>query len=113
MLNIKQRQLNLRCYHYFYTGKIDGIEGSGTKNAYRNFQKYTGLTVDGIYGRNTNNKLIEVIKDLQGKLNIISETVSLNENNNTITKIINIKELYNITFFNFFIVSLFNDIYKT
>lgn len=69
MLNIKQRQFNLRCYHYFYTGKIDGIEGSGTKNAYRNFQKYTGLTVDGIYGRNTNNKLIEVIKDLQGKLN--------------------------------------------
>lgn len=69
MLNIKQRQLNLRTYYYFYTGNIDGIEGTGTKNAYRNFQKYTGLSVDGIYGKNTNNKLIEVIKDLQGKLN--------------------------------------------
>lgn len=69
MLNIKQRQLNLRTYYYFYKGSIDGIEGSKTKEAYRNFQKFTGLKVDGIYGRNTNNKLIEVIKDLQGKLN--------------------------------------------
>lgn len=69
MLNVRQRQLNLRTYYYFYTGNIDGIEGTGTKNAYRNFQRYTGLIVDGIYGRNTNNKLIEVIKDLQGKLN--------------------------------------------
>ena len=69
MLSVKQRQLNLRAYYYFYTGNIDGIEGTLTKNAYRNFQKYTGLTIDGIYGKNTNNKLIEVIKNLQGKLN--------------------------------------------
>ncbi len=69
MLSIKQRQLNLRTYHLFYTGNIDGIEGTLTKNAYRNFQKYTGLSVDGIYGVNTNNKLIAVIKDLQVKLN--------------------------------------------
>ena len=69
MLNVRQRQLNLRTYHYFYSGKIDGIEGSNTKNAYRSFQKYVGITVDGIYGKNTNAKLIEVIKDLQGKLN--------------------------------------------
>lgn len=69
MLSIRQRQLNLRTYYYFYTGNIDGIEGSGTRNAYRSFQRFTGLAVDGIYGVNTNNKLIEVIKDLQGKLN--------------------------------------------
>ncbi len=69
MLNIAQRQLNLRAYYYFYKGNIDGIEGKLTKNAYKNFQKYTGLLVDGIYGKDTNNKLIEVIKDLQGKLN--------------------------------------------
>ncbi len=69
MLNVRQRQLNLRTYHYFYSGKIDGIEGSNTKNAYRLFQKYVEITVDGIYGKNTNAKLIEVIKDLQGKLN--------------------------------------------
>lgn len=77
MLSITQRQLNLRTYYYFYTGKIDGIEGTGTKNAYRNFQKFTGLTADGIYGRNTNNKLIEVIKDLQGKLNSKGYTLSI------------------------------------
>lgn len=69
MLNIVQRQLNLKTYYYFYKGNIDGIEGIGTKNAYREFQKYTGLSVDGIYGKNTNSKLIEVIKDLQGNLN--------------------------------------------
>lgn len=69
MLNITQRQLNLKTYHLFYNGNIDGIEGSGTKTAYKNFQKYVGITADGIYGVNTNNKLIEVIKDLQSKLN--------------------------------------------
>lgn len=69
MLNIKQRQQNLRTYYRFYTGDIDGIEGSKTKTAYKNFQRYTGLSQDGIYGKNTNNKLIYVIKDLQGKLN--------------------------------------------
>ena len=69
MLSIRQRQLNLRTYRYFYVGNIDGIEGPQTRDAYRNFQRYVGISVDGIYGNNTNNKLIEVIKDLQGKLN--------------------------------------------
>lgn len=89
MLSIKQRQLNLRTYYYFYTGSIDGIEGTGTKNAYRNFQKYTGLIVDGIYGTKTNNKLIEVIKDLQGKLNSKGYTLSVDGivGNNTINAV--------------------------
>lgn len=89
MLSIKQRQLNLRTYHYFYTGSIDGIEGTGTKNAYKNFQKYTGLTVDGIYGTKTNSKLIEVIKDLQGKLNSKGYTLSIDGivGNNTINAV--------------------------
>ena len=69
MLNIKQRQQNLQTYYLFYNGKIDGIEGVNTKKAYRSFQKFVGITVDGIYGRNTNEKLVGVIKDLQGKLN--------------------------------------------
>ena len=69
MLGVRQRQLNLRTYYYFYKGNIDGIEGPLTKEAYRNFQMFTGLSVDGIYGYNTNKKLIEVIKDLQSKLN--------------------------------------------
>ena len=69
MLTIKQRQLNLRTYHYFYKGNIDGIVGNQTKEAYRKFQSYVGISVDGIYGEITNRKLIEVIKDLQSKLN--------------------------------------------
>ena len=71
MLSIKQRQLNLKTYYYFYKGQIDGIEGNQTKKAYIEFQKFTNLVADGIYGRKTNEKLIEVIKDLQGKLNSV------------------------------------------
>lgn len=69
MLNIKQRQLNLKTYYYYYKKAIDGIEGAGTKEAYKNFQRDNGLVVDGIYGQNTNNKLILVIKNLQSQLN--------------------------------------------
>ena len=69
MLTIKQRQLNLRTYYYFYIGEIDGIVGPLTENAYRDFQSFVGITVDGIYGKDTNYKLIECVKNLQGKLN--------------------------------------------
>ncbi len=69
MLNIKQRQQNLKTYNYYYKGEIDGIEGPKTKNAYQNFQKDYGLVVDGIYGLNTNNKLLLCVKDLQNILN--------------------------------------------
>ena len=69
MLTIKQRQLNLRTYYYFYKGNIDGIVGEQTKKAYRDFQRFVGIKVDGIYGKDTNYKLIQVIKDLQSKLN--------------------------------------------
>lgn len=37
----------------YYGGKIDGIFGSGTKNALINFQKDNGLTADGIAGAKT------------------------------------------------------------
>ena len=63
MLTVYQRQLNLRLYHLFYTGEIDGIEGNKTIDAYKKFQKYEGLVVDGIYGNKTNEKLKEVIKN--------------------------------------------------
>jgi len=69
MLNIKQRQLNLKTYYYYYKKAIDGIEGAGTKEAYKNFQSKNGLAVDGIYGSNTENKLILCVKDLQNLLN--------------------------------------------
>ena len=69
MLSIKQRQLNLRTYYYYYKKSVDGIEGAGTKEAYKNFQRDNGLAVDGIYGSNTDNKLILCVKDLQNLLN--------------------------------------------
>ena len=37
----------------YYNGKIDGIFGSGTKNALISFQKDNGLTADGIAGSKT------------------------------------------------------------
>lgn len=69
MLNIKQRELNLRTHCGYYMGSIDGIEGNGLKNAYRNFQRDNGLVADGIYGNATDNKLIAVIRNLQSLLN--------------------------------------------
>ncbi len=37
----------------YYKGNIDGIFGTGTKNAVMAFQRDKGLTVDGIAGKNT------------------------------------------------------------
>lgn len=69
MLSIRQRQLNLKHYYLCYTGKIDGIEGKQTKTGYKTFQRVTKLQQDGIYDTQTNQKLIEVIKKLQTRLN--------------------------------------------
>lgn len=44
-------------YLGFYEGKIDGKFGYGTYWALRNFQEQYGLTVDGIAGTDTKNKL--------------------------------------------------------
>lgn len=37
----------------YYNGKVDGIYGSGTKNAVEKYQKDNGLAVDGIAGNQT------------------------------------------------------------
>lgn len=75
MLNIKQRQMNLK-YLGYYSKNIDEIEGSGTKQAYRDFQRAYGLVVDGIYGQKTNAKLIEVIKSEQRRLGVKADGVA-------------------------------------
>lgn len=49
MINIKQRQLNLKYNGYFYPLDIDGIEGKYTKDAYKKFQKFYGMKETGIY----------------------------------------------------------------
>lgn len=69
MLTVKQRQLNLKTYMYYYKGNIDGKEGNLTKEAYKQFQSNNNLKVDGIYGIRTDKKLILCIKDIQSLLN--------------------------------------------
>lgn len=88
MLSVKYRQMNLKFLGY-YKNAIDGIEGVGTKQAYRDFQKDYGLAVDGVYGVNTNAKLIEVIKEEQKKLGVaqdgIAGQVTTNARNNNLS----------------------------
>lgn len=69
MLSIKERQSYLKELNY-YTGKIDGIEGPLTKQAYRKLQKdyFTRKKdIDGIYGNDTDILLKNVYncKDLK------------------------------------------------
>ena len=75
MLTVRQYQLNLKHYYAYYTGAIDGIAGAGTKAAVRAFQRDHGLTVDGIYGANTNAKLVACIKSLQAKLGVAQDGI--------------------------------------
>lgn len=82
MLSIKQQQQNLKFLN-FYNGAVDGIVGTETKRAYKAFQQAYGLTVDGIYGVKTDAKLIEVIKDIQGKIGTTADGIV---GNNTIAK---------------------------
>ena len=99
MLSVKQRQLNLKTYYYLYKSNIDGIEGNETKNSYRKFQAKTGLAIDGIYGNNTNNKLIDVIKDIQQKLSNKGYNLSIDGivGNNTIDAIKDFQKKNNLS----------------
>ena len=49
ILNIQRRLAELG----FYSGEVDGINGSRTKSAIKNFQSRAGLTPDGIIGPKT------------------------------------------------------------
>lgn len=75
MLNIKQRQMNLKFLGY-YNKVVDGIEGRDTKQAYKDFQRAYGLTVDGIYGAKTDAKLVAVIKEIQRNLGVAQDGVA-------------------------------------
>lgn len=64
MLKLLDRQMNLK-FLGFYSGSVDNVEGEKTKQAYKGFQKAYGLAVDGIYGKNTDAKLVQVIREIQ------------------------------------------------
>ena len=64
MLSVKQIQMNLKFLNYYYD-KIDGIKGNNTINAIKNFQRDNGLSVDGIYGTQTEGALVQLIKQIQ------------------------------------------------
>ena len=49
---VRQIQTKLKNWGY-YSGEIDGVYGTATKNAVITFQKKNGLTADGIAGKNT------------------------------------------------------------
>ena len=78
MLNIRQRQVNLQFLNY-NCGGIDGIEGQKTKQAYRNFQRDFDCLIDGIYGPETDRKLISVIDDIQARVGARVDGVAGNE----------------------------------
>jgi len=92
--NIKEAQIQLKNL-YIYQGEIDGINGTFTKLAIKEFQKRAGLKIDGVLGPNTKSALekgedsyiaiggqetvdisqyeiTEETKDLQEKLNALN-----------------------------------------
>ena len=69
MLSVKNYQSNLKYFYGFYTGSIDGRNGPKTKSGVESYQKFKGLTQDGIYGSKTDSALISDIKNLQTLLN--------------------------------------------
>lgn len=59
-MTAKQKQC-LLAYLGYYVGSIDGNFGTLSQTATRAFQKDYGLTVDGIFGKATEKKILEVI----------------------------------------------------
>lgn len=75
MLSVSQYQRNLKHYYGYYTGVVDGKKGSKTTKAIKRFQSGHGLAPDGVYGRNTNNKLVSRVKTLQGIVGVSQDGV--------------------------------------
>ena len=75
MLTVKQYQKNLTHYYAYYTGPIDGIVGPKTVAAIKAFQRGHSVFADGIYGVDTNARLVSSIKSLQGKLSVTKDGI--------------------------------------
>lgn len=94
MLTIRQYQSNLKHYYGYYSGAVDGIRGAGTIAAIKAFQRGHSVYADGIYGVNTNAKMVSVIKSLQGKLSVTRDGII---GNNTIAAIKATQKKYGLT----------------
>ena len=64
-MTMTRLQMNLKFLNYYF-GEIDGIKGSQTTQAIREYQANNGLAVDGIAGQNTIDSIRELICRIQG-----------------------------------------------
>ncbi len=94
MLTVRQYQRNLKHYYAYYTGAVDGINGAGTKAAVRAFQRDCHITVDGIYGSDTNARLVYVVKNMQAKVGVTQDGIV---GTNTINAIKAVQRKYGLT----------------
>lgn len=72
-MTIKQIQ-NLLQYLGYYTMTVDGIWGSGSEQATKDFQKAEGLTVDGIPGKLTQAALLDAVANGRFKSESTTQT---------------------------------------
>lgn len=63
-MNIKQKQWQLYFLGY-YDGKIDGVWGNKSRTGTKQFQADNHLWCDGVFGYASENKSIEIIKQIQ------------------------------------------------
>lgn len=78
IMTMKRLQMNLKFLGY-YEGEVDGIKGSKTLDAIKNFQRGHNLSVDGIAGQKTIDCIRAIIVNLQTKLGVRIDGVAGNE----------------------------------
>lgn len=74
-MTMTRLQMNLK-FLRLYSGEIDGIKGTQTINAIKEFQKDNNLTIDGIAGQKTIDSLRSQIVDIQKQLGVTADGVA-------------------------------------
>lgn len=75
IMTMTRLQMNLK-FLGLYSGQIDGIKGTQTINAIKEFQKDNNLKVDGIAGQKTIDSLRSQIIDIQKQLGVTLDGVA-------------------------------------
>lgn len=78
VMNMTRLQMNLKFLGY-YGGNIDGIKGSLTIQAIKNFQRDKGLAINGIAGQQMIDCVRNIICDIQKKVGATIDGVAGNE----------------------------------